>query len=90
MNRIVKPAIKTSDGKIHSVRGPANHIHILKKMEEKGIKEKGTRGFIDSKGKFLNRKEAMDVAVESGQLPKSYSGKGLGLHSEDLYGKVKR
>jgi hypothetical protein len=80
---IVEAAIK-QDGKVWTLPPPARHHDIIKLIiEETGEMVNGEQGFVDDRGNFLNRVQAGQEAIGSGQLmslphpPK--------LYSEDLW-----
>lgn len=61
------------------------HYKIIQRQAERGIRSVGAQvvqGFIDSDGNFLTRDQAKQVAVLSGQIPKTHVGE---LYSEDLW-----
>lgn len=68
------------------VLGPRHFDHVMQRqgLEEK-IAEYGkpAQGFIDQQGMFMTRAEAMVVAKDAGQVPKTNISKIL--FSEDLY-----
>ena len=72
MNKIKRPAIKESSGKIVQAKKGSNHDSI-------GLT--GQRGFTTTSGKFANRHEGAKIAKSAGQ---SKSGTGKLLHSEQL------
>jgi hypothetical protein len=44
------------------------------------------QGFLTSKNRFVNRKEALEIAIAAGQVNENELGNSLiGLFSEDLY-----
>ncbi len=71
MNKIKKIAVKKKDGEIKTAAIGKHHVDIA---------SRGKRGFIDSKGSFINRKEGAKIAKKSGQLTK----KTKNLHSSNL------
>ena len=49
-------------------------------------KHETTQGFITSYGRFVDRKEAMEIALKCGQVREEYLGnKRIGLFSEDIF-----
>ena len=47
---------------------------------------KSIQGFLTSKDRFVNRKEALEIAIAAGQVNENELGNPLiGLFSEDLY-----
>lgn len=72
MNIITHVAIRFN-AKIYSLPPPNRHHNvILKIVEETGVANVNAsgedQGFLDSTGKYLTRKEALDLAIENGQL----------------------
>lgn len=55
----------------------------VKERVDKGIQE--TQGFLTSKNRFLNRKEAAELIIEIGQREKLVYFGGKELDSSDLY-----
>lgn len=43
------------------------------------------QGFLTSKGRFVNRKEALDIALKNNQVIDENEIRGNNLYSEDLY-----
>lgn len=65
---IVKAAIKDADGNIWDVPQPGRHANVffpnsVVRQGDKNI----VQGFVDEAGKFYNRNEAAEHAVECGQ-----------------------
>ncbi|GAA1053926.1 hypothetical protein [Dietzia natronolimnaea] len=60
------------------------HHHVIAHMASRGIKTPSSypQGFVSSTGKFYERGEALNVAIESGQVAASFTGT---LYSEDLW-----
>lgn len=48
-------------------------------------KIKRTQGFITSENRFVNRKEALTIALENNQVKNKTQLRGNELYSEDLY-----
>lgn len=65
------------------------HPDVIADMRSKGIVWNHTeiQGFVTDTGKFLNRMDALDHFIKSGQKTVSSSGlrMNVGLFSEDLY-----
>ena len=88
--RITHVAVKT-DSFIWTLPEPYRHYHILHDMSKAEVlRNYGTeeQGFVTQQGKFLNRRAAMALAQDNGQLkrdpdPKHYQGDEL--FSEDLW-----
>lgn len=82
---IVHVAIKYKD-KIYFLPHPNRHHNVIRMIG--GMDGPHKEGFLDSDGKFLNRTEAMLVAVECGQLRRREDAQfyqGPELFSEDLW-----
>lgn len=80
MIKIVDAAIKYSDGEVATGK---RHYQIIFLKSIEGRSSIGAeQGFVDSKGNFLTREEAKEVALRAGQIKKSH--KGL-LFSEDVW-----
>lgn len=83
--RIVKAAIQLPTGMIieghrhHDCLAQMHSIMNLSVYERRGH----VQGFITSDGFFVNRREAMEIAIKSHQVSEKY--KGMELYSEDLY-----
>ena len=78
--KIICAAIKSEEGVFMGKR----HSDCLFLMSRFGVKANPrTEGFMTSGRLFVTRKEAMDMAIEAGQMDKSH--KGIELFSEDLY-----
>lgn len=60
------------------------HHDIYQRFNDRSLSKKlDDQGFYTSKGRFVDRKEAMNIAVECGQVDERL--KGRDLFSEDLY-----
>lgn len=79
-------AIKDINGVVISLDRPARHHHVISKMAnlEYDTPIKGVQGFITDIGTFVDRKEALIIATNAGQI---LPGKGTfnQLYSEDLW-----
>lgn len=53
--------------------------------EDSLIKSETTQGFLTNKGRFVNRKEAFEIAWKAGQLDSDINSPEGTLFSEDLY-----
>ncbi len=62
------------------------HNHCIAIMVECGlpIPIRGIQGFVDNKGNFLDRKQALEIAQRCGQIKKKHHPKDE-LMSEDIY-----
>jgi len=89
-NKIVCAAIKKNDIIIAGVRHWDSGMHKLKGIAFPDIIMKDAeQGFLDNKGDFHNRKDAMKIANKAHQVVycKAYDKNGnvKDLYSEDLY-----
>lgn len=82
--RIVAAAIVDHADLTNSLPPPARHHTLIHAMAERGDPKpiNGEQGFITSAGRFVNREEAMSIAVEAGQVDATRTGY---LFSEDLW-----
>ena len=79
--RIVAVAVRTSAGVVYSLCDPYRHHNVLAFVDLKlGHVE---QGFLDSDGEFVNRIDAAQIALESGQIKKLQWPPRL--YSEDLW-----
>lgn len=73
------------EGKIYSVPQPARHDKVLHKViEETGVAYvRGEKqGFITNTGRFVDREEAVEIALKADQTPRN---KWFELYSEDVW-----
>lgn len=61
------------------------HINLLKKSGGSWNKAAETQGFIDQWGNFINREDALIVALAAGQRIKRCGGDENCLYSDNLY-----
>jgi uncharacterized protein YlbG (UPF0298 family) len=61
------------------------HCDIMFHFKDLVRKDPSSQGFFTSKGRFVNRTEAMQIALEAGQVKKGKTIHERGLFSEDLY-----
>lgn len=85
MEHIIAVAIKY-DNRIWQLPRPKRHHDVMRSIG--GMFGPHIEGFISSTGEFVNRTEAMRIAVAAGQLrrrsgPEYYQGPEL--YSEDLW-----
>jgi len=85
--RIVCAALQNETGFI--ICGPRHFdgiMHSQINMRSDGSTWKGSKqGFVDQRGNFLTREEALIVAVDADQLIRRCGGDGAQLFSENLY-----
>lgn len=73
---------------VYSVNIPERLKSLYEELEwNKNLpKHEVTQGFITSYGRFVNRKEAMEIALACGQVKKEELGnERIGLFSEDIF-----
>jgi hypothetical protein len=68
---------------VWSLPRPSRHHHVLKVLHAQGVPCDGDRGFVDAKGRFLTREQALVAARACGQIGAGVIG-GV-LTSEDLW-----
>lgn len=84
---IVRAAIRGDFNGIHSVPQPGRHCDVIRDMRESGYDGSvhGDRqGFLLSDGSFVTRRDAMQIAINAGQL---VGGRSISstLTTEDLW-----
>ena len=89
--KITGVAVLTTNNEIVSLPAPNRHSNVLWTVigeyeSKKMAMVKGTQGFVDEDGEFLDRKESVIRAMEFSQIsrPKKTSPENL-LFSEDLW-----
>jgi len=82
--KISNAAIMLADGKILSLPRPARHNDIFGEAWFKENLVGHEQGFTTNKGEFVDRREALLIAMSSGQLIRSPMVAGK-LHTEDLW-----
>jgi hypothetical protein len=86
--QIVAVALKLPCGLIVSLPRPHRHHHVINTLGLTGTKREevlqATQGFLTSRGDFLDRKIAWDIAKEAGQVVKE-TRIGTELLSENLW-----
>lgn len=78
--RITHVAVRYKD-KVYSLPAPNRHHDVIRLIDEEDVQ--GIQGFLTDKGKFLNRTNALSVALKAGQL-KDPAKLGQ-LYSEDIW-----
>ena len=83
MERIKWAAIKTNK-KIYTCK---RHYECFRKiaLNEDSYPKENCQGFITEEGRFVGREEAMQIALEAGQVKKGGTIRDDILFSEDLY-----
>ena len=85
--KVEKAAIRLNDI-VYSLDRPNRHHSIIAFLVENGEKPpiKGEQGFVLSDGSFSNRKDALQIAIASGQVVlDNCKAPLIGLFSEDLW-----
>jgi len=83
METIKHAAWKRNDGVISTGK---NHAEIIKKSPYGTCKAGSESGFITSKGRFVDRHEALKIAIESKQIKADLDTiRACGLLSENLW-----
>lgn len=82
---IHEAAIKLADGRVISVPRPGRHPSVILLCQKEGWSlSESAQGFTTSKGRFVGRYEAHDIARVAGQLlPRAHGG--VRLFSEDVW-----
>jgi len=71
------------DGKVYSLPRPNRHHHVIRLIG--GIHGSDMQGFLDNEGNFLDRFEALQVALSAGQVIDPVNIRAHRLFSEDLW-----
>ena len=86
--KIISAALKVGR-LIVSLPAPARHHHVIKELcsvTGRSSEGHGNQGFLTNEGKFVGRREAIDIARQNGQLlGEPTDGSGFQLYSEDLW-----
>lgn len=86
MKTITHSAIQFG-GKLYSLPAPARHHDVIRLIADEnriGINGPDIQGFLDSNGHFVNRTDALLIALKVGQvLDPAQTGREL--YSEDLW-----
>lgn len=70
-------------GKTYSLPKPNRHHHVIRMIG--GISGPDIQGFLDDSGVFLNRADALEVALRAGQVLDIDNVRAGRLFSEDLW-----
>lgn len=71
---------------IYNIEIGYRHCDIFARFPKEVSRNPQDQGFYTSKGRFVKRKEAMEIALKCGQVFKeNLSNPSIGLFSEDLY-----
>lgn len=86
--KIITHVAIINDGKIYSLPKPNRHHHLIKLIFEengKGLTRGQIQGFLDSDGNFVDRFEALKIALEAKQVLNEKDIRAERLFSEDLW-----
>lgn len=85
VERIAAVAIKWR-GMLHTAQPPRRHHHVIREMAQRGFGPECMhgQGFVTDRGRFVDRKEGMNIARAAGQLIR-ITGSPDTLFSEDLW-----
>lgn len=75
-------------GVTYALPAPNRHPNVIEMISRAtGVTQDiaGTQGFLDDRGKFLNRKNALAVALKAGQVKCPDSIRAGQLFSEDVW-----
>ena len=83
--RVVCAAIRNTSG--HIICGARHFDSVMRQqvVNSTGDWTRAEQGFIDQRGTFLTRHQALVVAFDAGQIIKRVGGDGHALYSENLY-----
>lgn len=83
---IFAAAIKDSEGSPVHLPRPARHHDIIRAMVDSGHEAPitGEQGFVTTRGRFVDRKEGLEIATKAGQLIRKTPPEDV-LFSEDLW-----
>jgi hypothetical protein len=83
---IVSVAVRY-EGIIFSMERPARHHNVLHKMTDLGVTKLAHehQGFLNHRGEFLNREDALWEALADGQVLDQENLRHPNLYSEDLW-----
>jgi hypothetical protein len=87
IHKITHVAIVWHD-RTYTLPSPNRHHHVIEQInKETGLSLDGTeiQGFLDDRGKFLNRKNALATALKAGQVKCPDSIRAGRLFSEDVW-----
>jgi len=86
METIVMAAIKTSPVTVAAVLKPGRHKDVIAQLTHHGYSAMAvgptSQGFVTSEGRFVDRKEAKEIALEAKQIEDMARSE---LHSEDVW-----
>lgn len=80
-------ALRHPSGRIYATEQPGRHSHVIALMSEygdAGLANTSDQGFVTSRGRYVGRQEAWDLASLAGQIKQTTGSSGT-LFSEDLF-----
>ena len=85
MEEIIAPAYKAKDGRIYISRfAHMEIVQLFKEIDDKDIHKESIQGFITSYDRFVDRKEALEIAKKNNKNLKKLCPSDE-LYSEDLF-----
>lgn len=73
-------------GDIYALPAPHRHHHVLRMIHQQSGKTwPNIQGFLDNRGKFLDRRNALRLALHAKQVLQPATVRGGKLYSEDLW-----
>jgi hypothetical protein len=84
---ILSSAIRHPNGMIFSATSPCKHHQLIRLMSRygmAGVKNTRDQGFLTSDGHFVDRRIALEIATDAGQIIRKTSPKDK-LFSEDMW-----
>lgn len=85
MEEIIAPAYKAKDGRIYISRfAHMEIVQLFKEIDDKDIHKESIQGFITSYDRFVDRKEALEIAKKNNKNLKKICPSDE-LYSEDLF-----
>lgn len=87
--RIAAAAIRLPDGRVMSLPPPARHHHVLAHALDQGTSREAVciadQGFVTTGGAWCDRRTALRIAQDAGQLLGEPTAAHAGLFSEDVW-----
>lgn len=76
------------EGKVYMALRPCRHHHVIRQIAQAngvGIKGPDVQGFFTNAMRFVDRREALQIALAAGQVIDPQAVRGDRLYSEDLW-----
>lgn len=83
--RIVCAAIRNSNGEVICSPRHYDKVMLWQILSSRSSWKPAEQGFVDQRGAFLSREEALAIAQENGQMLRRCGGDDKELFSENLY-----